>query len=175
MFDWPRQARSLAAKPPASQSQGPLFESRAYKLAAAGVETADGSRLGLDSFGCVTYAENRNGVRELAGRDASNFAVQPRVIKHADIGFSVAPGGPAIAGRPPRACRRSRGWGRPGGTLGWPAVGDSGPLPGPDRRAPKQANISSLTRLYTALQSAPPRALRHRCSSGIWNADPTLT
>ena len=32
--------------------------------------------------------------------------LQPRVIKHADIGFSVAPGGPAVAGRrsnaPPR-------------------------------------------------------------------------
>ena len=96
-------------------------------------------------------------------------------IKHPSLRFGVAPGGPAVAGRPPRACRRSRGWGRPGGTLGGPAVGDSGPLPGPDRRAPKQANISSLTRLYTALQSAPPRALRHRCSSGIWNADPTLT
>ena len=53
--------------------------------------------------------------------------LQPRPIKHAGIGFRVAPGGPAVAGRPPRACRRSRGWGRPGGTLGGPAVGDSGP------------------------------------------------
>jgi hypothetical protein len=68
------------------------------------------------------------------------------------------------AGRPSR--RRaapqglpSRGWGRPGGTLGGPAVGDSGH--GPDRRALKQANNSSQTRLYTALQSAPSRALRH--------------
>ena len=92
--------------------------------------------------------------------------LQPRPIKHAGIGFRVAPGGPAVAGRPPRACRRSRGWGRSGGTLGGPAVGDSGPPPGPDRRAPKQANISSLTGLYTAFQSAPPRALRHGRPSG---------
>ena len=48
-------------------------------------------------------------------------------------------------------------------------------LPGPDRRAPKQANISSLTRLYTALQSAPPRALRHRCSSGTYDVNSTPT
>ena len=100
--------------------------------------------------------------------------LQPRVIKHAHIGFRVAPGGPAVAGRPPRACRRSRGWGRPGGTLGGPAVGDSGPLHGPDRRAPKQANISPQTGLYTALQSAPPRALRHSFPSGTCNADSTL-
>ncbi len=32
----------------------------------------------------------------------------------------------------PRACPRSRGWGRPGGWLGGPAVGDSGPLHGPE-------------------------------------------
>jgi hypothetical protein len=100
--------------------------------------------------------------------------VQPRVIKHAPIAFRVAPGGPAVAGRLPRACRRSRGWGRPGGTLGGPAVGDSGPLHGPDRRAPKQANISPQTGLYTALQSAPPRALRHSFPSGTCNADSTL-
>ena len=105
----------------------------------------------------------------------SFFLLQPRPIKHAHIGFGVAPGGPAVAGRPPRACRRSPGWGRPGGTRGGPAVGDSGPLPGPDRRVPKQANISSLTRLYTALQSAPPRALRHRCSSGTYDVDSTPT
>ena len=100
--------------------------------------------------------------------------VQPRVIKHPSLRFGVAPGGPAVAGRPPRACRRSRGWGRPGGTLGGPAVGDSGPLPGPDRRAPKQANISPRTGLYTAFQSAPPRALRHSFPSGTCNADSTL-
>ena len=100
--------------------------------------------------------------------------LQPRVIKHPSLRFGVAPGGPAVAGRPPRACRRSRGWGRPGGTLGGPAVGDSGPLHGPDRRAPKQANISPLTRLYTAFQSAPPRALRHSFPSGTCNADSTL-
>ena len=100
--------------------------------------------------------------------------IQPRPIKHAHIGFRVAPGGPAGAGRPPRACQRSRGWGRPGGTLGGPAVGDSGPLPRPDRRVPKQANISSLTGLYTAFQSAPPRALRHSFPSGTCNADSTL-
>ena len=109
----------------------------------------------------------------------SMAGLQPRPIKHADIGFGVAPGGPAVAGRPPRACRRSRGWGRPGGTLGGPAVGDSGPLHGPDRRAPKQANISPQTGLYTALKSAPPRALRHSFPSGTahagtCNADSTL-
>ncbi len=65
--------------------------------------------------------------------------------------LGVAPGGPAVAGRPPRAyfpgvCRS----GRPGGMLGRPAVGDSGPLLGPDRKAPKQANISPQTGLYTA-------------------------
>ena len=100
--------------------------------------------------------------------------VQPRPIKHPALRFGVAPGGPAVAGRPPRTCRRSRGWSRPGGTLGGPAVGDSGPPHGPDRRAPKQANISSLTRLYTALQSASPRALRHSFPSGTCNADSTL-
>ena len=99
--------------------------------------------------------------------------VQPRPIKHAHIGFRVAPGGPAVAGRPPRACRRSRGWGRPGGTLGGPAVGDSGPLHGPDRRALKQANNSSQTRLYTAFLSALPRALRHSFPCGTCNADST--
>ena len=84
--------------------------------------------------------------------------------------------GPAVAGRPPRACRRSRGWGRPGGTLGGPAVGDSGPLHGPDRRALKhwQANNSSQTRLYTAFLSALPRALRHTFPCGTCNADSTL-
>ena len=66
------------------------------------------------------------------------------------------------------------GWGRPGGTLGGPAVGDSGPLHGPDRRALKQANNSSLTRLYTAFLSALPRALRHSFPSGTCNADSTL-
>ncbi len=84
------------------------------------------------------------------------------------------------AGRPsrlraaPPGLPISRGWGRPGGTLGGPAVGDSGPLPGPDRRVPKQANISSQTGLYTALQSAPPRALRHSFPSGTCNEDSTL-
>ena len=84
------------------------------------------------------------------------------------------------AGRPsrrraaPRACRRSRGWGRPGGTLGGPAVGDSGPLHGPDRRALKQANNSSQTRLYTAFLSALPRALRHSFPCGTCNSDSTL-
>ena len=102
------------------------------------------------------------------------YVLQPRLIKHAPIGFRVAPGGPAVAGRPPRACRRSRGWGRPGGTLGGPAVGDSGPLHGPDRRALKQANNSSQTRLYTAFLSAPSRALRHSFPSGTCNADSTL-
>ncbi len=100
--------------------------------------------------------------------------VQPRPIKHADIGLGVAPGGPAVAGRSPRACRRSRGWGRPGGTLGGPAVGDSGPQHGPERRALKQANNSSQTRLYTAFLSAPSRALRHSFPSGTCNADSTL-
>ena len=100
--------------------------------------------------------------------------VQPRPIKHPSLRFGAAPGGPAAAGRPDRACRRSRGWGRPGGTLGGPAVGDSGPLHGPDRRAPKQANNSPQTGLYTALQSAPPRALRHSFPSGTCNADSTL-
>jgi hypothetical protein len=79
--------------------------------------------------------------------------LQPRPIKHAGIGFGAAPGGPGLAGAP--------GVGPARGTLGGPAVCDSGPLPGPDRRVPKQANISSLTGLYTASQSAPPRALRH--------------
>ncbi len=59
---------------------------------------------------------------------------------------------PSLRRADPRACRRSRGsrWGRPRacGTLGGPAVGDSGPLHGPDRRAPKQANNSSQTRFY---------------------------
>jgi hypothetical protein len=102
------------------------------------------------------------------------WSLQPRPIKHPSLRFGVAPGGPAVAGRPPRACRRSRGWGRSGGTLGGPAVGDSGPLHGPDRSALKQANNSSQTRLYTAFLSAPPRALRHSFPSGTCNADSTL-
>jgi len=110
----------------------------------------------------------------VGGHRQGGWLLQPRPIKHGDIGFGVAPGGPAVAGRPPRACRRSRGRGRPGGTLGGPAVGDSGPLHGPDRRAPKQANNSSQTGLCTALQSEPPRALRHSFPSGTRNTDSTL-
>ena len=115
-----------------------------------------------------------SGAETCCARPYETTTLQPRPIKHPSLRFGVAPGGPAVAGRPPRACRRSRGWGRPGGTLGGPAVGDSGPLPGPDRRAPKQANISPRTRLYTAFQSAPPRALRHSFPSGTCNTDSTL-
>ena len=43
------------------------------------------------------------------------YLLQPRLIKHAPIGFRVAPGGPAVAGRPPRACRRSWGGVDPAG------------------------------------------------------------
>ena len=73
------------------------------------------------------------------------------------------------------SCRRSRGRGRPGGTLGGLAVGDSGPLHGPDRRAPKHASTSALTRLSTAFHSVPQRAPRHRCRCGIYNAESTPT
>jgi hypothetical protein len=112
------------------------------------------------------------------GASRSSCLVQPRArpIKHPSLRFGVAPVGPAVAaaGRPPRACRRSREWGRPGGTLGGPTVGDSGPPPGPDRRAPKQANISPQTGLYTALQSAPQRALRHGLHLGTPDVESRL-
>jgi hypothetical protein len=62
------------------------------------------------------------------GFESTSTAPPYDSIKHGDIGYRVAPGGPAVAGRPPRACRRSRGWGRPGWTLGSTVVGDSGPL-----------------------------------------------
>ncbi len=75
-----------------------------------------------------------------------------------------SPGGPP-------GLARSRGWGRPGGTLGGPAVGDSGPLLGPDRRAPKQAN-SPQTGLYVV--GTAKRALRHSFPSGTCDTDSML-
>ena len=85
----------------------------------------------------------------------------------------LMPGGRAVA----RACRRSRGRGRPGGTLGGLAVGDSGPLHGPDRRAPKTCKYLGPNQALHSppLHSVPPRAPRHRCRSGIYNADSTPT
>ena len=100
---------------------------------------------------------------------------QPRLIKHAAImiasGFRVAPPGRPTEpspGGPPKAYRLPGGGADPvGRSVGLPSATPVPYVHGPDRRAPKQANISSLTGLYTALQSAPPRALRHRCPSGI--------
>ena len=49
--------------------------------------------------------------------------VQPRPIKHPALRFGVAPGGPAVAGRPPRACRRSRSGADPAGrSVGLPSA-----------------------------------------------------
>ncbi len=127
----------------------------------------------LNFFIEVRHGAFRRNFRSLHWRHG--HGIQPRPIKHAHIGFRVAPGGPLSRRRAaPPGLPASRGWGRPGGTLGGPAVGDSGPPHGPDRRAPKQANISSLTGLYTAFQSAPPRALRHGLHLGIPDVESTL-
>ena len=51
----------------------------------------------------MAYALKAGGQRDIPNDDRN---IQPRVIKHAGIGFRVAPGGPAVAGRrtnaPPR-------------------------------------------------------------------------
>ncbi len=159
---------------PARRSSDAREPQRARWLKAA---VCDGG-CAVDTRGAAVRRHCRPQTVEAPVAMLGKVLAQPRPIKHAHIGFRVAPGGPAVAGRPPGACRRSRGWGRPGGTLGHghgePAVGDSGPLLGPDRRAPKQANNSPRTGLYTAFQSAPPRALRHSFPSGIYNADSSL-
>ncbi len=86
------------------------------------------------------------------------------------------------AGRPSRRRAPSPGLaGVPGGgvdpagrSVGLPSATPVPYVYGPDRRALKQANNSSQTRLYTAFLSALPRALRHSFPSGTCNADSTL-
>ncbi len=140
----------------------------------------------------------RNGARRSpAGRrvarrscDRTRSSPAARPIKRTPLEFWAAPGpaapGPLAPGPGRRGLPRSWGWGRPGrrrgmlGAIGGPAVGDSGPIPAPDRKAPlwhwqdtcnlknfKKFILAALTRLHTAFQSAPPRALRYRCPSGI--------